>query len=186
MSLKNFVVREQRALPIFILADASGSMAGAKINELNLALREMVSSLNEVKDIRGRFQLCIITFGNSKVTMLQPLADMDCVKLQEVSAGGNTPMGEAFQKVRELIEDRDVVSSRSYAPTIVLISDGLPTDCPEELCENKNYLEWKPLKELHQGSRSGKSQRLALGIGSDADTQMLKAFVNHSRPASVI
>jgi uncharacterized protein YegL len=34
------VAREPRPLPIFILADTSGSMRG-KNNELNLALREM-------------------------------------------------------------------------------------------------------------------------------------------------
>lgn len=31
---------------------------------------------------------------------------------------------------------------------------------------------------MHNGERSGKSQRLALGIGSDADYAMLKEFIN--------
>ena len=35
MALKNFVAREPRPLPIFILADTSGSMRGEKIDELN-------------------------------------------------------------------------------------------------------------------------------------------------------
>ena len=51
MGLNSYVAREPRALPIFILADTSGSMRGEKINELNLALREMLTALNDVDDI---------------------------------------------------------------------------------------------------------------------------------------
>ena len=40
MKLSNFVSKEPRALPVFILADTSGSMMGAKINELNLGISE--------------------------------------------------------------------------------------------------------------------------------------------------
>ncbi len=55
MGLNSYVAREPRALPIFILGDAYGRMRGEKINETNLAPREMVSSLYSVDDIRGRF-----------------------------------------------------------------------------------------------------------------------------------
>lgn len=64
MGLNNYVAREPRPLPIFVLADTSGSMRGEKINELNLALREMLVALNNADDIRGKFQLCVISFGN--------------------------------------------------------------------------------------------------------------------------
>ena len=168
MGLNSYVAREPRALPIFILADTSGSMRGEKINELNLALREMLTALNDVDDIRGKFQLCVIGFGGD-VNVLQPLADIDGLQLPELNAAGNTPMGEAFDTVREMIEDRNVVSSRAYAPTIVLISDGIPTDCSEEIYHSKEYSKWEPLNNLHSAERSSKSQRLALGIGADAD-----------------
>ena len=81
--------------------------------------------------------------------------------------------------MKGLIEDRETVSSRAYTPTIVLISDGIPTDCSEEMYRRKNYFDWEPLKELHQGERSSKCQRLALGIGEDADIDMLKAFIDN-------
>lgn len=76
MKLSNFVSKEPRALPVFILADTSGSMMGAKINELNLALRQMVSEFQNVDEIRGKFQLSIITFGPI-VQVIQPLADIE-------------------------------------------------------------------------------------------------------------
>ena len=80
MKLSNFVSKEPRALPVFILADTSGSMMGAKINELNLALRHMISEFQNVDEIRGKFQLSIITFGPN-VQVSQPLADIEGVQL---------------------------------------------------------------------------------------------------------
>ena len=177
MGLNSYVAREPRALPIFVLADTSGSMQGEKINELNLAMREMVRALNDVDDIRGKFQLCVISFGGD-VKVEQPLADIDRIFLVELSAAGRTPMGAAFDMVREMIEDRTVVPSQAYAPTIVLISDGIPTDCSESIYNSKDYSRWEPLNNLHRGIRSSKSQRLALGIGEDADFSMLKEFVH--------
>ena len=178
MGLNSYVAKEPRALPIFILADASGSMRGEKINELNLSLREMLNVLNKVNDIRGKFQLCVISFGGD-VKVVQPLADVEGMMLPELTASGNTPMGDAFEIVKEMIEDRELVSSRAYAPTIVLISDGIPTDCSEEIYSSKKYDNWDALIDLHKGERSSKSQRLALGIGADADYTMLKEFINN-------
>ena len=178
MGLNSYVAREPRPLPIFILADTSGSMRGEKINELNLALREMLTALNEADDIRGKFQLSVIAFGG-EVRLVQPLEDITGLSLSELTAAGNTPMGQAFETVQEMIEDREIVTSRAYTPTIVLISDGIPTDCSEEMYRRKNYFDWEPLKSLHSGERSAKCQRLALGIGEDADTEMLKAFIDN-------
>lgn len=178
MGLNSYVAREPRPLPIFVLADTSGSMRGEKINELNLALREMLNTLNAADDIRGKFQLSVIAFGGD-VKIIQPLADIEGLILTELSAAGNTPMGQAFEMVREMIEDRNVVSSRAYTPTIVLISDGLPTDCTEEMYRRKNYFDWEPLVDLHNGERSSKCQRMALGIGEDADIDMLKSFIDN-------
>lgn len=178
MGLNSYVAREPRPLPIFILADTSGSMRGEKINELNLALREMLTALNEADDIRGKFQLSVIAFGG-EVRLVQPLEDITGLSLSELTAAGNTPMGQAFEAVQEMIEDREIVTSRAYTPTIVLISDGIPTDCSEEMYRRKNYFDWEPLKSLHSGERSAKCQRLALGIGDDADTEMLKAFIDN-------
>lgn len=178
MGLNNYVAREPRSLPVFILADVSGSMRGEKINELNLALREMLNALRSTNDVRGKFQLCVITFGG-QVKVPVPLSDIGSVSLPELTSDGRTPMGEAFDRVRGMIEDRNVVSSRSYTPTIVLVSDGLPTDCPEEIFQTKQYGAWEALKCLRSAERTGKSQRLALGIGGDADYEMLREFVGN-------
>ena len=75
-------------------------------------------------------------------------------------------MGAAFDLVRELIEDREVVPGRAYTPAVVLVSDGMPND------------EWQvPLAALHASTRASRAQRFALGIGEDADATVLQKFL---------
>ncbi|MSQ84706.1 MAG: tellurite resistance protein TerY, partial [Myxococcales bacterium] len=53
-----------------------------------------------------------------------------------------------------------------YRPTIVLVSDGQPTD------------EWQaPLQALLASDRCGKALRMCLAIGADADLDVLRAFL---------
>ena len=180
MRLNDFEVKDERPLPVFILADVSGSMSeNGKIEMLNNALREMIASLAKIEDIRGVFQVGIVTFGET-VKIHQPLTNVNNIVLEEMEANGSTPMGEAFETVAKLIEDKSVVSSRAYAPTIVLVSDGQPTDIDIEEATYEDYIEWDSLKKLNnQQSRASKCLRLAMGIGDDADIDMLKAFVNN-------
>ena len=102
MGLNSYVAREPRPLPIFILADTSGSMRGEKINELNLALREMLTALNEADDIRGKFQLSVIAFGGD-VRIIQPLEDIKGLSLVELTAAGNTLTIDS----RQFLQNRD-------------------------------------------------------------------------------
>ena len=41
MLINNFIKKEGRALPVFILLDVSGSMSGEKIETVNIALKEI-------------------------------------------------------------------------------------------------------------------------------------------------
>ncbi len=69
--------------------------------------------------------------------------------------------------VKKLIEDKELIPSRSYKPTIVLLTDGIPTD------------EWQaPMNELINDGRSSKAFRIAMAIGDDADINMLSKFVS--------
>ena len=88
-------------------------------------------------------------------------------------------MGMAFEKVAEMIEDQAIVSSRAYTPTVVLISDGNPTDYDASGKTLDEIFEWDALKSIHSGSRSSKAVKLAMGIGGDVDMNILKAFINN-------
>ena len=96
MGLNDFTITKERALPIFVLADTSGSMAGEKIQAVNKAVHDMINTLRNVNDIRGVFKICIITFGGDKVVIQQYPTDVREVEFAELTAAGKTPMGEAI------------------------------------------------------------------------------------------
>ena len=109
--------------------------------------------------------MAVVTFGGSASLHL-PLTPASEVRWTPMQANGMTPMGAALDIVTDLIEDRERVPSRAYRPTVVLVSDGLPND------------EWRgPLERFHQSERAAKAQRFALGIGADADHDVLRTFL---------
>lgn len=180
MGLNKFTLTKDRALPIFILADTSGSMVGEKIQAVNNAIREMIAALRNVTDIRGVFKVSVITFGGDQVDVQQKLTEVKSVDFHELTASGRTPLGQAIEVVTSLIEDREIVKSSDYLPTVVLLSDGYPTDFPgAETASYEQYLEWAPIKKMHEGKRSSKCLRVAINVEGGTDLNMLRAFLNN-------
>jgi len=165
--LKEFTASSARPLPVLLLADVSGSMStNGKIDTLNDAVQEMLESFGSEDDSRAEIHLSVITFGKDGAKVHQPLAPASKVQLARMTADGGTPMGAAFDAATSMIEDRAQIPSRAYRPTIILVSDGRPTD------------EWQtPLKRLLGAERASKAARFAMGIGDDAETVMLTAFL---------
>jgi uncharacterized protein YegL len=165
--LKEFTTAKARPLPVIILADVSGSMgADGKIGALNMAMKEMIDSFGDESDLRAQIEVAIVTFGGgaSVQTVLKPASE---IKWSDMSASGGTPMGAAFSLAQQMIEDTEIIPGRAYRPTIVLVSDGQPTDSWEE-----------PLRALLTSERASKAFRMALAIGDDADHSVLEAFLN--------
>ena len=180
MLINNYIKKEGRALPVFILLDVSGSMSGEKIETVNVALKEMINSFKKIENPKGIIELCLLTFGGNKVEVIKPLSKITDQDSYTLSASGSTPMGMAFEKVAEMIEDKDIVSSRAYTPTIVLISDGNPTDYNASGKSIEEIMTWESLNKVHSGTRSSKAIKLAMGIASDVAINILKAFINNN------
>lgn len=169
--LRDFTVPTARPLPVLLLLDRSGSMAAdGKIDVLNSAVRDMLDSFSEEEGGRAEIHVAVVTFGEERAELHQTLRAASDVDWRPLTPGGRTPMGAAFDLATKIIEDRDRVPSRAYRPTVVLVSDGRPTD------------EWEPqLATLLNSERASKATRFALGIGADADVEMLARFVNNDR-----
>ena len=168
-SLNDFVMQKPRPLPVIVAIDKSGSMSrDGKIDALNLALRDFVNSIKN-EDSPVEIQLALFSFGGNEAVCDLPLTPVDSVDENSLhyTAFGRTPMGGAFLRIKALIEDKDQIPSRSYKPTIVLLSDGIPTD---------DYL--APMMALLQEGRSSKAFRIAMALGDDADKDMLGKFVS--------
>jgi len=167
--LKDFTVVSARPLPVIVLADVSGSMsADGKIETLNRSLREMIASFANEEDLRAEVHVGVITFGGSKAEAKHVLAPASKLVWDELKASGKTPLGSALALAANWLEDRNIVPSRAYMPTLVLVSDGQP---------DKGDAWQQELQNLLGSVRGAKAQRLALAIGTDADEQVLKAFV---------
>lgn len=168
--IKNLVIQEARPLPVIILADTSGSMcADNNIGILNIAIREMIDSLSNEGSLRAEVYIAVITFGKGGAHAHLPFNKASSISWNDLEANGTTPMGEAFMMAQALIENKEIISKRSYTPTIVLLSDGKPTDDYEE-----------PLHNLLSSPRAAKAFRMAMSIGANDDQEVLEEFLGDS------
>lgn len=164
--LKEFTSTAARPLPVILLADVSGSMAAeGKIDALNQSVREMLATFAASDDLRAEIHVAIITFGGV-ARLHTPLQPAGAVRWVDLIAEGGTPMGQAMSIAADLVEDREKLPGRAYRPTVVLISDGQPTD------------EWQAgLDRIAKQGRAQKADRIALAIGGDADIEMMRRFL---------
>jgi len=160
-----FTAPKAKPLPVVLLLDVSTSMSGSSINNLNEAVKEMIIDFAKAEKSEIELLVSIITFG-AEVKLELPYTSASNVEWKDLSVSGATPMGTAFKMVNAMIEDKEVTPSRAYRPTIVLVSDGAPTD------------EWqRPLQDLVSEGRSSKCDRMAMAIGTGADNNVLNRFV---------
>jgi len=162
---KKFVVTKAKPLPVVLMLDVSSSMSGEKIDNLNKAVQEMINTFKNEGTMEVEILVAVITFG-SEVRLSIPFTKAPEIQWENLHANGMTPMGAALEMAKAMIEDKETTPSRAYRPTIVLVSDGQPND------------DWEaPLVDFINNGRSSKCDRMAMAIGSDADEQVLKMFI---------
>lgn len=159
-------LHEPRVLPVIVLADVSGSMAEhAKIETLNLAVREMLDALSNAAEPDVAIKVAVISFGGQGARLHAPLASPDPLYWTDLTAAGGTPLGAALGELVKLADDRSVLPANSFVPTILLVSDGHPTDDFD-----------KAMNQFGKAPVGTRSVRLALRIGPDANVEVLERF----------
>ncbi len=162
---KKFTVPKAKPLPICLLLDVSGSMSGGKIDNLNSAVAEMIKTFAEEEKMEIEILVSVISFGGD-VKLEIPFTKASDIIWDDLVVSGATPMGMALSMAKEMIEDKEETPSRAYRPTIILVSDGAPTD------------EWEyPLDDFITNGRSSKCDRMAMAIGTGADNKVLNRFI---------
>lgn len=175
MNTSNFKFQEPRSVPVILLLDTSGSMrSSGNIDILNSAVFQMLDDFCAHDDSNVAINVAVYAFGPD-VREIIPLMNVFEAKekYQNMTANGGTPLGGVLRQVKtQLIEDKEKLPSRSYRPTVVLVSDGNPND------------DWEPaLLDFKENGRSAKCVRMALGIGyetGDPSYKMLSQFVSDS------
>lgn len=161
-----FTVEKARPIPVILLLDGSGSMSGEKIAELNSAVATMIDTFKGENGREVEIQVAVITFGGGGAQLVLPLTPAKDISNPYLAANGNTPMGAALSMAKEMIEDKTIIPSKGYRPTVVLISDGEPNDSWEQ-----------PMNAFITSGRSSKCDRMAMAIGTSQEDPVLNKFL---------
>lgn len=180
MSLGDFTLVQERSLPIFLIVDTSKSMTiDNRIGRVNGAIHNMLDELrNDMTNAQENlvaYQVGIIAFGGGEAT-LQPLQDVRTIEFVPLHAAGDTPLGDALDMLLDQVKKID---KRSYAPCIVLLSDGNPW-----IQGNPHYFDevCSKLKEFQKEKRIARSQLFSVKVGpvSPKQDRFLLDFVQNN------
>jgi len=153
-----------RPLHFIWLVDCSGSMMGEKIQSLNYAIRQTIPDMRSAADENPNAQLFIraVKFSEGASWHIATPTPVDEFEWIDLEAEGLTDMGKAFELVSNQLQ-MPPMPERALPPVIVLLSDGQPTDEYRKSLEDLLNLPW-----------GKKAIKIAIAIGSDADTTVLK------------
>ena len=157
----------RKSLVIFFLIDTSGSMKGTKMGELNTVMEELIPEIRKVGEADTEVKIAVLTFSTDVKWMYSEPIAIEEFEWARLSASGVTSMGAAFKELSARMSRNSFLNSPSlsFAPVIFLMTDGYPSD---------DYKEG--LKELSSNSWYKFGLKAALGIGNEANDDMLAEF----------
>jgi len=128
--------RDQKCAVILLL-DTSGSMQGVGIDELNKALEKLKEDILSDAILSNRLEIGVISFDDdARVERPIDMVTVD-TEMPNLSSGGTTNLVAGMNKAMDEIEERKRFykdnGEQYYRPFIVLFSDGVATNTPEEL-----------------------------------------------------
>lgn len=160
----------RRQMVLFFLIDKSGSMIGEKIASVNDAIENVLPMIGEISDNNtdAEIKIAALEFSNSTHWLYDEPKLANEFIWQKVQAAGMTSLGEACVELdKKLSRNGGFMSSpsSSYAPVVLLLSDGGPTDNFDS-----------GVKRLWDNSWFKYGIKLAISIGNDADDNVLEQF----------
>ena len=176
MSLIDRVPIARRKLILFFLIDTSGSMSGKKIQSVNDAIENVLPIIGEISDENpdAEINIAAMKFSTGVDWVYNEPKEAKDFIWQPVSPEALTSLGEACRELsRKLSRTNGFMPTSTgsgyYAPAIILLSDGGPTDDFQG-----------GLKVLKENSWFKNAIKVAIAIGDDADEDVLKDFTGSS------
>ena len=164
----------RRTMTLFFLIDTSGSMEGNKIGAVNDAVVNVLPMLNDISETNpdAEIKVAALEFSNGVNWLYdEPKLAKDFI-WQDVAASGLTSLGAACSELASKLSRSGGFmqsASGSFAPAIILLSDGGPTDDYQS-----------GLAKLKGNNWFKSAIKIAIAIGDDADKDVLKDFTGSS------
>lgn len=162
----------RRTMTLFFVIDTSGSMAGNKIGAVNDAIVNVLPMIGDISNTNpdAEIKVAVLEFSNGCQWLYSEPKLANEFIWQDVTAGGLTSLGEACSELSSKLSRSGFMKSvsGSYAPAIILLSDGGPTD---------NYK--SGLLKLQSNNWFKSAIKVAIAIGDDADKDVLREFTGN-------
>ena len=159
----------RKTLVVFFLIDTSGCMDGEKMDILNDTMHETLLNLKKISDENADalIKIAVLDFASGTEWMMDFPQGLDTFSWKNLEAVGVTDMGAACLELEKKLHRSTFLQDKvgHYAPVIILMSDGAPTD------DFKGGLE-----VLKQNKWFELSIKIAVAIGQDADKNVLAEF----------
>ena len=173
--LEQITPSPRRVMTLFYLVDTSGSMAGSRIGTVNAAMEECIPLLKEVAQANddAEIRVAILQFSNgaSWITPQSGPVGLEDIIWNDLQAGGLTEFGAALNELDRKLSRNEYLKSQTgaYAPVILLLSNGGPTD------------NWEPaLNQIKNNNWFKHAIKIAIDIESESDRYVLEKFTGNS------
>lgn len=166
----DFGSNDIRRMPVYLLLDVSGSMAGAPIQAVEQGVQMLHNELLGQPQAVEMVHISVITFGSS-ANQVVPLTSVTGFMPPSLSAGGATSLGGALRVLGQAL-DREITPTTpskkgDYKPLVFLLTDGEPTDT------------WEPELNALKARRERKAGTIiALGCGDSVNTGVLQQITD--------
>jgi uncharacterized protein YegL len=178
--MEDFILRQEELvqnpsarLPVCLVLDTSGSMAGESIAELQKGVETFFEAIRSDEVAKYSAEICVVTFGDSAKKVVD-FAAIERQELPTVCAAGQTPMGAGVTLALDLLEARKTEYRNAgvdyFQPWMVLMTDGDPTDDISAAA-----------RRIESLVAEKKLAIFAIGIGPSANMVEL-ARLSHGRP----
>lgn len=170
--MKDLLMNEptpRRIMTMFFLIDTSGSMEGDKIGAVDDAMDNITKIVGDISEENSdaEIRIAVLTFSSDWKWLNPQPVEATQFRWVPTEPSGLTSLGAACRELNEKLSTKGFMASSSgyYAPVVILLSDGAPTDDFEsgiaKLKRNKWFLN---------------GIRAAIAIGDEADKGVLEGF----------